>query len=313
MTEKQPYIEEHIEDDVGVRDSMALHAFNLEEHNAVVLVDYNTQLQHSIQDEIDELVHDPNMQVKYVKDKDGGVSKGFMIVKPSRQVFETYKTDYLSTPYDPAGGWNNYGICTCQGYIGLKGYFAYRAQVDPAWSELDRCTYNNQLDDYCISTIDASRSKVVRHSGTVCGHPRDCPYSLSTWNTAKKTACNTIHKNYMLARIELEEKHLVKQVLQERIGRFKHETFMGYCDGPGTTNYLGITRKIRLKPSWQTLCPPTICGPGSYMTPECSCTFPYEDPCNACPSGTRCQRYPVLMCIDCECGFCDSGGNSCCR
>lgn len=292
---------------------MALHAFNLEEHNAVVIMDYSTQLQHSIQNEIDELVHNPNTQVKYVEDKDGGVSKGFMIIKPSRQVFETYRYDYLNTQFSETAGWGGRGLCTCAGYLGLKGYFAYRAQIDPMWVRLDRCTYNNQLDNHCVSSMDASSSVVVRHSPTVCGEPRSCPYSLSNWSTEKKTACSTIQNNYMRARFELEQRYLIKERVQEPFGRYRYDTFRGYCDGPGSSNYMGITKQIRLKPSWQTLCPPTICGPGSYMKPDCTCTFPSEDPCNACPTGTRCQRYPVLMCVDCGCGFCDLGGSSCCR
>ena len=235
-----------------------------------------------------------------------------MIIKPDRQLFDVYRNDYLNTYYDPYQGWGSQGLCTCQGYLGLKGYFAYRSQIDPMWYELDRCAYNNQLDNYCISNYDVAQSRVIRHSNSVCGQPRDCPYALSTWSVQKRTACDTVQNNYFRARMELEEKYLIKQRLQERIGRFRYDTFMGYCDGPGSSNYLGITRQIRMKPTWQTVCPPTICGPGSYMKPDCTCTWPDEDPCNACPDGTRCQRFPEPMCIDCECGFCDSGGNSCC-
>jgi hypothetical protein len=49
----------------------------------------------------------------------------------------------------------------------------------------------------------------------------------------------------------------------------------------------------------------------TFMKPDCSCTAP-ADPCSACPANTRCQLSPTLMCIDCNCGFCDGGGAECC-
>lgn len=60
-------------------------------------------------------------------------------------------------------------------------------------------------------------------------------------------------------------------------------------------------------------CPPMTCSEGTYLKTDCTCTFPDEDPCNACPEGTRCQRWPEPMCIDCSCGFCDNTGGSCCE
>ena len=60
-------------------------------------------------------------------------------------------------------------------------------------------------------------------------------------------------------------------------------------------------------------CPPMTCPDGTFVKQDCTCTIPDEDPCNACPEGTRCQRFPELMCIDCNCGFCDTKGSSCCE
>ncbi len=250
----------------------------------------------------------PTKQAKVVKDKDGGVSKGFMLIKPSRQKFNQYRSEYLNTPYDPIQGWNNQGYNDSRGKLGLKGFFSYQSSTDPSWETLDRCTYNNQLDDYCISTMDIDNSKVIRHSDKVCGNPRDCPYTIPSWSYRKKVACQKCHNNYMRARFDFEERFLVKRRIQERIGRFKYDSILGYCDGPGAKNYLGMTRKIKPKPSWAVVCPPTRCLAGTYLKNDCTCTFPGEDPCNACPTNTRCQTYPELMCIDCNCGFCDYQG-----
>mmetsp|Transcript_15108 Transcript_15108/g.19155 ORF Transcript_15108/g.19155 Transcript_15108/m.19155 type:complete len:544 (+) Transcript_15108:275-1906(+) len=308
------YILQHIEEDVGVRDSITLHAFNLEEHKAVVVLDYNTQLQLPFQDEIDDLVADPTKQVKYVKDRDGGVSKGgFMIIKPSKAKFEEIRQEYLSTPYNATTGWNGEGHNTFDGKLGLKGFFSYKATKDPSWVELDRCTFNNQLDDDCISQLDAADSKVVRHSEYVCGLPRHCPYDHPQWSVEKIQACQSIHEKYFMGRYEFEDKYLRKTRIQERIGQFKPQSFIGYCTGPGQKNYLGMTDQIYPKPDWQIICPPIACPVGTYMKNDCTCTEVTEDPCAACPSNTRCQLYPELRCIDCSCGFCDSTGSSCCE
>jgi len=310
----QPFIAEHIEEDVGVRDSMTLHAFNLEEHKAVVVMDYNTQLQLPVQEEIDDLVADPNKQVKYVKDKDGGVSKsGFMIIKPSKAKFEEIREEYINTPYDQVTGWNGEGHNTFNGKMGLKGFFSYKVTKDSSWEELDRCTYNNQLDVDCISQIDVNDSKVVRHSKSVCGEPRDCPYDHPNWSSEKIQACQKAHADYFMGRYEFEQRYLVKTIIQDRIGQFKPQSFIGYCTGPGKKNYLGLTDQIYPKPDWQIICPPIECPFGSYMKNDCTCTEPSDDPCDACPSNTRCQLYPELRCVDCSCGFCDNTGASCCE
>lgn len=74
-----------------------------------------------------------------------------------------------------------------------------------------------------------------------------------------------------------------------------------------------MTGDVIEKPEWMIVCPPTTqCPEGTFMTNECTCTAP-DDPCAACPSNTVCQISPTLMCIDCDCGFCDVSSLSCCE
>ncbi len=276
-------------------------------------MDYNTQLQAPLTDEIDQLLADPDTDVMYVTDKDGGVSSsGFMILEPSTETFEEIRQEYMSTPYDPVTGWNGEGHNDFDGALGLKGFFSYKASKDSRWKELDRCTYNNQLDDYCIDNIDVNNSKVVRHSKKVCGEPRDCPYDHPSWSDKKKEQCHKAHENYFILREKFQEKFLVKPKVQQPIGLFKTDTFMGYCKGPGKKNYLGLSKAITKTPDWQVVCDErTTCPPGTYKKNDCTCTTP-GNPCDACPSNTRCQIHPELKCIDCNCGFCDGIGTSCC-
>ena len=151
-----------------MRDSITLHAFNL------------------------DLIADPNKQVKCVRDKDGGVSKGFIIIKPSRAKYEEYRQEYLSTPYNPVTGWNGQGHNDCKGKLGLKGFFSYKA-------------LNNQIDEQCISQQNVDSSKVVRHARYVCGEPRDCPYDHPRWSAQKKEACQKVNAKYFKSRYEMEK------------------------------------------------------------------------------------------------------------
>ncbi len=72
-----------------------------------------------------------------------------------------------------------------------------------------------------------------------------------------------------------------------------------------------MTGDVIEKPDWMAICPPGECPEGTFMTNACTCTAP-DNPCEACPSNTMCQTSPTLMCIDCDCGFCDVGGTQCC-
>lgn len=81
---------------------------------------------------------------------------------------------------------------------------------------------------------------------------------------------------------------------------------------PGEAGHLALSGNVIEKPNWQTICPPEPCPEGSMMKPDCTCTA-LEDPCDACPSGTYCQTSPTLLCIDCNCGFCDGSSIECCE
>ena len=72
-----------------------------------------------------------------------------------------------------------------------------------------------------------------------------------------------------------------------------------------------MTQAVIPQPDWQMICPPDLCSEGTFMKPDCTCTSA-ADPCDACPDNTYCQLSPTLMCIDCNCGFCDGSGTECC-
>jgi hypothetical protein len=154
---------------------------------------------------------------------------------------------------------------------------------------------------------------VVKQSTSICGKPTDCPPNDPHWTKSQTIACEEIHSIYFLDK-RRAELHMNKISLSDQIGQYKSRSFHGYCTGPGPQNYLGLKNNsaVTTKPAWQVVCEPMVCPYGSYVTTECTCSL-VDNPCEACPSGTRCQLSPVLMCIDCECGFCGSNNDSCCE
>jgi len=114
----------------------------------------------------------------------------------------------------------------------------------------------------------------VRVYEEVCGNPRTCPYDNPHWSPAKREACAELHRTYFEHRYSFEETYFNKTIIQDRIGMFKAETFLGYCTGPGGDNYLSMTGAIIQKPDWQTVCPPNVCPLGTFMKSDCTCTSP---------------------------------------
>ena len=107
LIDHQDYINDNIEDDVGIRDSTKLHIFRLVEHPVVILFDYDTLLQAPIDNLINALVGNPEVKGYYVRtpscDGNGNsvVDTGFMVIKPSMEEFNNIREGYINTPYDP--------------------------------------------------------------------------------------------------------------------------------------------------------------------------------------------------------------------
>ena len=157
-----------------------------------------------------------------------------------------------------------------------------------------------------------SRPVMAKQSVDICGSPTDCPADDPTWSRSQKLACEELHSIHFLDK-RRTELAMNKVEMSDLIGQFKPMSFHGYCKGPGPNNFIGMKDvTTAVKPAWQIVCEPIVCPYGSYVTSSCECS-PVNDPCSACPTGTRCQTSPVLMCIDCECGLCGKNNDSCCQ
>ena len=195
-----PYIVEHIENDVGIRDSTKLQIWSMMLHPAVVLVDYDTVLQKPLDNDIDLILANENLKGFYIqsppdeKTGEAGVDTGFMIIKPSIQEFNNIVNAYINTPFDPKTGWNGKGHHNFKGGMGISGFLSYYFANDSGYEKLNRCVYAHTADDDCLATTSLEDSKAAKASATICGNPRDCPYDRSHWSAAKKGACETLHR-----------------------------------------------------------------------------------------------------------------------
>lgn len=200
LAETQPYILENIENDVGIRDSMKLHIWNMTLHPIVVLMDYDSILQKPMDEEIDFLLADETLKGLYISSPPdevtgkAGVDTGFLIIKPSEREFERIVLMYKRTPFDPQWGWNGFGYHQYEGDIGISGFLSWYFHNDPGYLELDRCIYAHNADEDCLAVVPYSEAKHLRMYDHVCGQARHCPYDHPDWSEEKREACTTLHR-----------------------------------------------------------------------------------------------------------------------
>ena len=309
----QPYIHEHIQEDVGLRDMIKFHAWKLTTHPLVVLMDFDSLILKPLNEEFNHLLADPNAKATIVRNAPSneggqGVNTGMLILKPSLEEFENLRQNYLNTPYDEITGWNGEGHNNFPGKMGTPGFLSYYFSHNNV-IERDRCYYNNEMDPAC-SAVPFDNVKVARHSPDTCGLPWECPGEGPIWNADVEKGCKNVRNAYFKYRYEFETDYWDKPVKQKRMGNYNYRHYLGYCKGEGRNNYLSMIN-VEKVPEWQIICGMIECPPGSYVKNDCSCSD-INDPCSACPLNTRCQTEPTLMCLDCECGFCNNEGVSCC-
>jgi len=182
--------------------------------------------------------------------------------------------------------------------------------IDPSLIQVPQIVENPVAGAMVSAAV--TRPVMAKRSTDICGKPTDCPLDDPTWSRSQQMACQELHSIHFLdkRRTELAMNNIE---MSDLVGQFKPMSFHGYCTGAGPTNYLGMKDEVAtVKEDWQIVCEPMVCPYGSYVTSSCECSL-IANPCSACPTGTRCQTEPVLMCIDCECGLCGKNSDSCCQ
>ncbi len=194
------YISDNIATDVGIRDSVKLQIWTMTLHPVVILMDYDMILQKPIDQDIDLLLADDNLKGMYIRSApdansgSAGVDTGFLVVKPSLDEFDKIVSTFISTKFDASEGWNGEGHLGFKGDMGVNGFLSWYFSKDSGYIELDRCQYAHDADEECLSKTPLTEAKGLKIHETICGNPRDCPYSHPNWSEEKKEACATLHR-----------------------------------------------------------------------------------------------------------------------
>lgn len=176
-----------------------------------------------------------------------GFQGGFLVVRPSQEVFEEYRELILEGNFVGGAGWNGTfgGYWGAQQIQGLCSY--YYDGVHPGTAvELNRCFYNQMVDNPKVESgkcrdgrdecQDCRETKVEdiysAHFTQDCGKPWDCRSNL-------KPLCRELLKTWHIIRRKWENFTSGDLTVPTRpIGKMSPETFFGNCNGTGARNYI---------------------------------------------------------------------------
>ena len=253
-----PYLAANVENDVGIRDLMKLHAYTLTSHKVVVLVDFNTMLLQPLDDAVDDLITS-SAKVAFAMDYatqlpanglNHGANMGLFLLKPSFAAFTELVNTYKTAAYDPILGWNGLGVAGFDGSMGTSGLLTHYYRIKP-FIELNKCIYNNDAtsphsdDGYCRdgeADCDDCRLTITnkieagRFDDSACGKPWECSWDDS-WDAATKQLCREYHRHWFSNRLRFEEEFWIDAPTQQRNGTLHQDIFLGYCSETGANGY----------------------------------------------------------------------------
>ena len=147
------------------------------------------------------------------------VQGGFLVVKPSLQVFADLVETVREGDYRASGGWAGSGIGRFYGGMTIQGllpYYYYAKAPAAASRELDRCVYNIMVDNPRCKAVDFRHAKNAHF--TVCGKPWACRGRSAQPN------CRKMHERWTALRRAFEEDAGVPPSTQcARAGRQNYE------------------------------------------------------------------------------------------
>jgi len=235
--ENKEYLVENLQNDVGLRDLLKLHALRLEAE-FVVLVDTTFHLTQAL-DPIYQMLRPSNFKAAYTLDPNtGGVSTSLLIMKSDQAFYDELVEIYRTVPFDETDGWGSTGTGLFPGGMGTSGLLSYYFEQNIGTGDLlDRCLFNNNADFECG---DKPVSEIYGFTMTdsVCGQAWQCNYPKDSWDESTKSRCNEFFKSWMESRLDYSESHWSKTVETSADGVHYPEVYNGYCEGPGQVNYI---------------------------------------------------------------------------
>lgn len=197
-------------------DLIRLHAYELEEYDAVVLVDYDTLVLGSA-DEVYDLITDKSstenggnsidavFSWEHVPSlinpiaKASVVNLSFLVIRPSKATFRNLISTYQSSPFAAGKGWGMIGRGSFPGWMTSQGFltFYYDEVANGSKVEMNRCYFGNTGEKYptkltlftnggkleCASSAGASSNQCndCNHAKLEDVYVADLSYCLAPW------------------------------------------------------------------------------------------------------------------------------------
>eukprot|EP00986_Skeletonema_menzelii_P014047 scaffold8817_cov148-Skeletonema_menzelii.AAC.11 len=182
-------------------DFARLHAYQLEEYDAVVMVDFDTLVLGSVDEALDLIVGDKNggassssvdsvfswehiPLMAHPEAKASVINLSFFALRPSKEMYELLVKTLKQAPFSATRGWGSTGRGAFTGWMTTQGFLTYFYDEvrNGAKVELSQCAFGN--------TAESSPSKLITNGGTV-----DCdssPNASNQCNDCSKTTLDEV-------------------------------------------------------------------------------------------------------------------------
>mmetsp|Transcript_464 Transcript_464/g.693 ORF Transcript_464/g.693 Transcript_464/m.693 type:complete len:495 (+) Transcript_464:306-1790(+) len=293
----------------GDKEFVKLHAYTLMEHEVVVHLDLDTLVLRPLDDLFDVMIdgvtdddndigktkkievafHDPlptkqPINAFFTRDynmahqgmKHAGVQGGFLVLRPSMEVYEEFREIIRKGDFRSKGGWGGMGFGPFYGSMTFQGIIPYfYDHLHPGTGvELDPCAYNNmahnprdkptkndivsgncrngynrpEFNDECEDCRSRPIEEVFTTHFTLCQKPWEC--HAQDGDRIQERLCRKFHGEWYRVREDLETNMWKRGVVdlantdetaKVRGGEFQPQQFRGYCKRPGAGGYIPIT------------------------------------------------------------------------
>jgi hypothetical protein len=188
-----------------------------------------------------------------------GVQGGFLVIRPSLEVFEELKAIIRKGDFRHGSGWGGKGYGPFYGSMTFQGIIPYYYdEIHPGTAvELNRCIYNQMADnprdkhtvnevvtgkcrdgrEECEDCRDKNIEDIVTAHFTVCQKPWNC--LTHSKDIIQHRLCRKLFGEWFRIRADLEQPNAPDGAVVGS-GTFQPEYFRGFCKGPGKKGYISL-------------------------------------------------------------------------
>lgn len=273
----------------GEKEFIKLEAFTLVQHPVVVHLDLDTLVLRPLDELYDAMLDGPSSSGTVVPTHAGaplpaagpidsyftrdynmvrpgkphvGVQGGFLVLRPSLEAYEEFKSVIRKGDFRSNGGWGGKGFGPFYGSMTFQGIVPYfYDELHPGTGvELDRCVYNQMCDnprdektvndvvhgkcrdgrDDCPDCRSRPLEDVRTAHFTLCQKPWWClPHDA---DRIQDRLCRKLHGEWFRIRDEWERSRAEGGGggVGSGEGTFQKEQFRGWCKGRGKTSYVPV-------------------------------------------------------------------------